>query len=147
MDTTTGEAETVDPSDITDEDRADARRLTDILSTWPCRQHEDCRANKEVGAACAASLRDVFYQKFLSDHAFLVTMRSLRSLRELETMQDALRTASWVEALGPSERTSLLTPVHHPGGLDMQRTARRRTRIAALVERFVVLLQAARGTG
>lgn len=144
MDTTTGE---VAPNDITDEDRADARRLTDILSTWPCRQHEDCRAHKEVGAACAASLRDVFYQKFLSDPAFLATLRSMRSLRELETMQDALRTASWVEALGPSERANLLTRRYHPAGPSIVTTpATKTTLVALLIDRFVVLLQAARGT-
>lgn len=144
MDTTTGE---VAPNDITDKDRADARRLTDILSALPCRQHEDCRANREIGSACARSLCDAFYQKFLSDPAFLATLRSMRSLRELETMQAALRTASWVEALGPSEQANLLTRMYHPAGPSIVTTpATKTTRVALLVERFVDLLRAARGT-
>lgn len=65
------------PVDLTDEDRLDIEHMVNVVTALPCKLHDDCRKNRDLGRACMDGQKDLWRERF-SEPTLVQTMRQAR---------------------------------------------------------------------
>lgn len=66
-----------EPIVLTDADRLDIEHMVSVITALPCKLHDDCRKNRDLGRACMDGQKDLWRERF-SEPALVQTMRQAR---------------------------------------------------------------------